>query len=221
MNARLLLAGALFAWLRPLEGTGVCQTVQGEVLTAHDAGGSIFMAYNVSDGEAGTVRLIRMTPEGAILWAREHKSPFQDAVFSAALDSKSNLLLAGERKDAGKRRFLLLKIRPDGEKAWEASDSRFDCTALKLIVDGSDEATVAGICRVDGLFPARLIRFGSDGSLHWAQEYDGGGRNYVRSLSGFRGDLALTVETVGAARGRGANVLSVLVFDSAGQRVNP
>ena len=221
MNARILLVGALLAWARALEGTGACQTVQGDVLTAHDSGGSIFMAYNVSNGEANAVRMIRMTSAGAILWSRELKSGFQDGVFSAVMDSRRNLLLAGERREPGGRRFLLLKIRPDGEKAWEATDSRHDCTALRMVVDDFDAVAVAGICRADGLHPARLIKFTADGSLLWAQEYDGGGRNYVRSLNGFRGDLALTVETVADGSGRPSDTIKVLVYSPSGQRVTP
>lgn len=197
------------------------QVVEGDVITAHDRKGNIYTVYNTVEGRTGSVRILRLSAEGTVLWSLRRPSMDFERIYAAAMDSKGDLYLAGVRRHEARKRILLLKYRSTGRLLWEAVDARHECTALEIVVDDDDSPTLAGVCRAEGTHPARLLKFGRNGSALWQTEFDGGGRNYVRDLNSLRGDIALTVETVAGAFREASNTIQVLVYNKAGQKVTP
>lgn len=193
----------------------------GDVLTAHDGRGNISTVYNLFDGRSHSIQVARLDLAGVTRWNVQHLDGLYEKAYAAGMDLKGNLFVAGVRKYYGRAYFLLLKFAENGYLAFETVDNQHDCTASDLALDRDGNAVVAGLCRrSDYYHPARVAKFRDDGTLLWAQEYDGGGRNYVRGLQvDYHGHVSVTVETVYGNYRDGSYSTRTILYDPDGRQL--
>lgn len=212
---RLLLPAALLCASGISRASG-----DGDVITANDGQGNISAVYNLFDGQTHYIRITRMTAEGGLLWSAQHSNAPYEKAYAAAMDGLGNLFVAGVRKVYGNKYFLVLKYDEHGYAAREIPGDANDCTAVKVATDRQNNVAVAGVCRFGSQNPARIYFYDNDGGLLWAQEWDGGGRNYVRGLQiDFQGNVSLTVESILGDYRSGSYETRIIVYDRDGQRI--
>ena len=222
----------MFAMLSPLllilcaalsPGTAVAfHGAQGgeDVITATGRRGHIVSIYNLFDGRSHQIQVTRLGPNGSVFWSYQHYDGYVEKAYAAAVDSKGNTFIAGVRRHNDSKYFLLLKYDENGYLANEIMDDRYDCTAVGVQVDGEDNVSVSGVCRSGQSYPARLLRYNNDGGLLWLDEYDGGGRNYVRGMSvDHEGGVSLSVETVYGDYRDGSFATRTVTYDKYGRRL--
>jgi len=192
-----------------------------DVITATGPKGHIASIYNLFDGRNHSIQVSRLAPNGAVHWTQQHYDGHYEKAYAAAIDSEGNIFIAGVRRYSGGKFFLLLKFDENGYLETELVDDQYDCTAIQIAVDPEDNVAVSGICRYGQSFPARLLRYSNNGGLLWFDEYDGGGRNYVRGMNvDFAGNVSLTVETVFGDYRDGSFVTRTVVYDKDGRRID-
>ena len=192
-----------------------------DVITATGRKGHIASIYNLFDGRSHSIQVSRLAPNGAVHWSQQHYDGNYEKAYAAAIDSKGNIFIAGVRRYSGGKFFLLLKFDENGYLETEIVDDQYDCTAINIAVDPEDNVAIAGVCRYGQNFPARLLRYSNDGGLLWFDEYDGGGRNYVRGMNlDYAGNVAMTVETVFGDYRDGSFVTRTVVYDKQGRRID-
>ncbi|HVE15057.1 MAG TPA: hypothetical protein VNI01_16805 [Elusimicrobiota bacterium] len=190
----------------------------GDVLTAHDGRGNIGTAYNQFDGRSYSIWITRMTSTGYVVWTYQHSDGYVEKAYSTTMDQNGNLFVAGLRTIQREKHFLLIKYADNGYLAWEASDDRSDCTATTVAVDQEGGVAVAGVCRSGGAYPARIVKYSAEGGRLWSQEYDNGGRNYVRGLQvDYQGNFSMSVETVAGDYRDGSYATRSVTYGPTGQ----
>ena len=190
------------------------------MLTAHDNKGNIATIYNRFDGQSHSIQITRLTAQGYTLWNSVHSDNYYEKAYSSAMDSAGSLFLAGVRDSQKEKRFLLMKYDENGALVWENIDNAVSCTATTMALDREGNAVVAGVCRYWNSYPARIVKFNNDGAQLWSQDYDGGGRNYVRGLQvDYQGNISVTVETVYGNYRDGSYVTRTPVYDPAGAQL--
>lgn len=192
-----------------------------DVLTATGRNGHIATVYNLFDGRNHSIQVSRLAPNGAVYWSQQHYDGHYEKAYAAAIDGRGNIFIAGVRRYGGGKFFLLLKFTENGYLETELVDDQYDCTAVNIAIDPEDNVAVAGVCRYGRNFPARLLRYSNDGGLLWFDEYDGGGRNYVRGMNlDYAGSVSMTVETVFGDYRDGSFVTRTVVYDKEGRRID-
>jgi hypothetical protein len=188
---------------------------EGEVLSASDGRGNMATVYNLFDGQRHSIQVTRLAANGALLWSYPHSSGYADKAYAVVMDAKANIFVVGVR------RYERQKSGENGSLAQEYMDNRNDCTALMVAAGGVDSrVSAAGTCRMGTEFPARVLGFDNNGRQLWYDEYDGGGRNYVRDLQvDYAGNTTVTVETVFGDYRDGSYTTRAVVYDMYGRRV--
>ncbi|MFC1679238.1 hypothetical protein ACFL2T_03395 [Elusimicrobiota bacterium] len=192
-----------------------------DVITARDARGDAITAYNLYDGHSHGIKVTRSNARGGVLWSQKHSENLYEKAYDAALDSSGNAYIAGVRKLYERKFFLLIKFTRNGHEEWSRADDQYDCTAVGVVVDGQNDILVAGVCRHGPHnHPARLVKYNADGARLWAQEYDGGGRNYVRGLHfDGEGNLSLSIETIFGNYRDGSYETRTVLYDRDGRQL--
>ena len=169
----------------------------GDVLTAHDKRGNITTVYNLFDGREHAIQVTRLGPTGQVQWTQEHRDGLYEKAYATVMDSQGNLFIAGVRREYRQKQFLILKYDERGYLLAERVDDRFDCTAVSIGVDPDDNLTVSGVCRDGYNYPARTVGYDNDLARRWSDDYDGGGRNYLKGMIvDYQGSVSITVESV-------------------------
>ena len=213
-----LLAGGLL--LLPLYGFYGSSDEGGDVLSAHDSRGNIGTVYNLFDGRDHSIQISRLAPNGYVHWTYQHQDGFYEKAYAAGMDADGNLFIAGERRAHGAKYILILKYDPNGHLIGETIDDAYDCSGVSMGVDREWGVTVAGVCRYGQTHPARVLRYDGDLRLLWVDEYDGGGRNYVKGLSvDYQGGSSVTVETVYGNYRDGSFMTRTVMYDPDGRRI--
>ena len=190
-----------------------------DVLTTHDQRGNIMTVYNLFDGRDHAIQITRLGPAGQVQWKQEHRDGINEKAYATVMDSKGNLFIAGVRREYKQKQFLILKYDERGYLIAERVDDHFNCTAVSIGVDPDDNVTVSGVCRDGYNYPARTIGYDNDLGLRWSDDYDGGGRNYLRGMIvDYEGNVAITVETVYGNYRSGSFATHTIVYDKRGVR---
>lgn len=215
MLTRLPLLLILAAALAHAQADG-----DGDVLSAHDGRGNIITAFNQFDGRTHSIQVNRLTAQGYSLWTDEHSDGYDEKAYAAAMDTAGGSYIAGVRTVDRQKYFLVLKYSENGGLAWETTDTSSNCTATSLGTDREDDVVAAGVCRSGSYFPARVVKFNTNGAFMWAQEYDGGGRNYIRGFQiDYTGNISVTVETVFGNYRDGSYVTRTILYSPTGQQL--
>jgi hypothetical protein len=188
-----------------------------DVLTTHDNRGNISTVYNLFDGANHAIQITRLNAHGGIVWNYQHADGMREKAIAAAMDNEGSLYISGERRQYRHKYLLTMKYDENGYMLWEHADDIFDCTSTGVAVDRKGDVLVAGMCRNGSAFPVRILKYGADGSFHWSQEYDGGGRNYVRELQvDFDNNFKLTIESVYGNYRDGSYQTRFVTFNESG-----
>jgi len=214
----LILPVALAAAL--LLPSAWAQQDSGDAISTHDGRGNFSTVYNLFDGQRYGIQVTRMTSSGYVQWTQQHSDGLIEKAHAAAMDGDGGLFIAGVRRHQDRKFMLLLKYDKNGWLSQEWADPNSDCAALAAGVDPTGNVTVAGTCKYENASPARVLHFNNDGALLWADDYDGGGRNYVRDLQvDVQGNISLTVETVSGNMRDGSYGTHVIVYNDVGQKI--
>lgn len=193
---------------------------EGDVLTAHDRQGNIATAFNQFDGRSYSIQVNRLTAQGYSVWTDLHSDGYNEKVYAAAMDTVGGIYLAGVRTVDRQKNFLIIKYGNNGGVEWETTDNASNCTATSLDVDRDGDVVSAGVCRSGDSFPVRVVKYANNGGYRWSQEYDGGGRNYLRGFQiDYAGNISLTVETVFGNYRDGSYVTRTVIYSPAGQQL--
>ncbi len=191
----------------------------GDVLTSHDKRGNITTVYNLFDGRQHAIQVTRLGPSGQVQWQQEHRDGINEKAYATVMDSEGNLFIAGVRREYRNKQFLILKYDERGYLVAEKVDDHFDCTAVSIGVDLDDNVTVSGVCRAGSNYPTRTIGYDNALSLRWADDYDGGGRNYLKGMMvDYQGNVSITVESVYGDYRSGSFSTHTVVYDKRGVR---
>ena len=192
----------------------------GDVLTAHDRLGNIATAFNQFDGRSHSIQVNRLTAQGYSVWTDQHADGYTEKAYAAAMDAVGGIYLAGVRIVDRQKYFLLIKYGENGNIEWETTDNASNCTATSLDVDRDGDVVAAGVCRSGNSFPARVVKYAGNGGFRWSQEYDGGGRNYLRGFQlDYAGNISVTVETVFGNYRDGSYVTRTIIYSPTGQQL--
>lgn len=194
--------------------------IDGDTISAHDGRGNVSAVYNQFDGRNHSIVVSRTGAGGGQQWSIQHYDGHQEKAYSAVMDSESALYIVGMRRWNNRRGFLTIKLDQWGRLEWEQMDDWSSCSAVTVATDGENNVHVAGVCNANDAYPARVVKYSPQGSQLWAHNYDGGGRNYVKSLQvDFRGDLNMVVESVQGGYAQGAYTIRTVVLDKWGRQL--
>lgn len=192
----------------------------GDVISTHDRRGNISTVYNLFDGYNHSIQVTRLNADGTVQWTDRHADGMVEKAYAAAMDDNAGLFVVGMRRLYKQKFFVTLKYAENGYLEREVADDQAGCTAVGVAVDRDQNVVVAGACRYGTSFPARIVKYDNDLGLLWSQEFDGGGRNYVRGLSiDYQNNILLTVETVYGNYRDGSYETRTAVFDSNGRNL--
>lgn len=177
--------------------TRLADTPALEVLcvAATDASGAFYLAGAIEDGSPGAGRtdvfVAKYDRDGNKLWFREFGSApgvfGDDITTSIAVDPLGGVYVAGYTSGSmdgtanqGGRDLFVVKLDGDGNRLWSRQfGTEFHDFANSLAADPEGGVYVAGgrdhpDLRFGPYGDALLIRYGSDGTLLWARQLDGG-----------------------------------------------
>lgn len=178
--------------------------------------GNLVTVSNRPNGTSSTLQLTSINRYGNVNWDRSHSDGYLERATSFFIDASGSLVMAGVRVWNSVNYIWVMKYSNSGQLLWERADVKAGCTAFDIVANAAGDLWIAGSC-IDGQsYPVRLLHYDQNGGLRWAQDYNEGGRNYVRNLSlDFIGRTSMTVEVIG---GFGRNARTV-VYDGYGSRV--
>jgi hypothetical protein len=177
--------------------TRLADTPALEVLcvAATDASGAFYLAGAIEDGSPGAGRsdvfVAKYDRDGNKLWIREFGSApgvfGDDITTSIAVDPLGGVYVAGYTSGSidgtanqGGRDLFVVKLDGDGNRLWSRQfGTEFHDFGNSLAADPEGGVYVAGArdhpdLRFGPYGDALLIRYGSDGTLLWARQLDGG-----------------------------------------------
>ncbi len=238
-------------FLAKYNDSGTLQWVQQQGTTSDDAayaiaidsGDKIFitghtegqLASTASSGERD-IFVMQWNTAGALQWVKQFGSDQDDYARGIATDSSGNVLVAGYSygkfvsTNQGRSDIVLLKLDSSGGLVWQrqlASDKKDMGKAV--VVDGNDDIFVGGLtegsmnCKYNrGFSDVLLIRYNSDGTWQWTEQYGSVGLDYGKSLVlDGSNNLLFSGWTNGNIDGNfseGNNDLLVLKYNQSGAR---
>jgi hypothetical protein len=210
-----LLTGALL-YLHALD----LQQQSAGLLSVVTPAGNAITVSNRFDGTNFFVQITNFDKSGATVWNVSHYDSFQETANGLFVDAGGNVYVGGFRIANGTRYFWVLKLSSKGQIQWERVDSYQQCTGVSVSANAKGDAWIAGSCDNGGAHPARLLHYDAFGAYAWAQNYDGGGRNYVRGLStDFLDRATVTVEVQQGNYGSGLSKIQTIVYDGQGYKL--
>lgn len=143
---------------------------------------------------------IKYAPDGTTLWEKRFDGwgHVDDQAYAIAVDSAGNVYATGKSASTviTNYDFATVKYDANGNELWNRRYDRFDDSASALAVDGSGNVYVTGTSlfmdwpwSFNG-YDYLTVKYGSDGSLHWAKTYNGTG-------SGTDAAVAVSVDSGG------------------------
>ena len=216
MVARLILFLALLAAASP----GVARDYDAafdNLSNISDRRGNYISVSNRMAGNSSQVRLTSLNRYGNSNWDITHDDGYTERATSFHIDGSGALVVAGVRLVQGINYVWLMKYSSIGQSYWERADTMAGCAAFDIISNQNGDAWVAASCSEGQSAPVRLLHYNGSGYLLWAQNYDEGGRNYVRNLSlDFMSRVSMTIEI---DKGYGARGARTVVYDANGSRL--
>ena len=196
------------------------QTGGAGVLTLPLRSGGTVSVSNRYDGRGYSVWITEYDRFGSTLWNVPHSDIAQENAVTAAADLNGAVYVAGFRFASGAKYLWTMKISPMGVIQWERVDAYPGCTAFNVAYNGAGDVWTAGSCVGDREKPMRLAHYDTDGNFLWAQNYDAGGRNYVRTLTLDLLDRATVgIEVYTGSYSSGSSSVKTAVFDKTGYRM--
>lgn len=182
-----------------------------------DRRGNLISVSNRAAGASSQVRLTSVNRYGAYNWDVYHNDGIMERATSFYIDGSGAPVTAGVRLWQGANYVWLIKHSAFGQFIWENADTVPGCMAFDIVANQRGDVWVAASC-IDGQsYPVRLLHYSYTGSLLWAQNYNEGGRNYVRNLSvDFMSRVSLTLEI---DNGNITRYARTLVYDNYGTRL--
>lgn len=182
-----------------------------------DRRGNFISISNRMAGNGSQVRVTSLNRYGNINWDVSHDDGNIERATSFFIDGSGAIVVAGVRLRQGINYVWLLKYSTYGQFLWENADTMPGCAAFDIVANPSGDIWVAATC-VDGQnYPVRIMHYGSNGNLRWAQNYSEGARNYVRNLNlDFMSRVSLTLEIDNGSSSRNARTI---VYDTYGTRL--
>jgi len=180
--------------------------------------------------------LIKMDPEGNVLWQKQFGSPSDDIVYSIAVDNSDNIYLSGYtggsldgNKYSGGWDAFLAKFDPDGKKLWlnQIGTSSWD-EAWAVAVDSEGNPYVAGYTGGElggsqhGAMDSFIAKYDPSGNQKFIKQFGTLGNDYLRSAVISGKDICLSGYTDGAFSGyknSGSDDIFVTCFSSKGARL--
>lgn len=192
----------------------------GGLTTVYDPSGNAITVANRYDGERYFVDVVSANRDGSNNWTQTHSDASLERVNTFATDINGNVYVAGVRLINGEKHLWIMKYSVDGVLQWEQADDYRGCTAFTIAVTDTHGAWVGGSCANSDGHPVRVAHYSGAGDYVWGQQYDGGGRNYLRSLSvDFGGRVSAAVEVARGNLGDGNSFASTVVYDRNGVQV--
>lgn len=119
---------------------------------------------------------IKYSPNGNILWTREHDSGIDDAAYGVAVDSFNNIIVTGSANN----NYYTIKYSPNGDVVWTREhDSGSTDEAYGVAVDSFNNIIVTG--RSNNNY--YTIKYGPNGNKIWGVEYNGGSHDYGQGVA--------------------------------------
>ncbi|MBI3551425.1 MAG: hypothetical protein HY077_02805 [Elusimicrobia bacterium] len=185
--------------------------------TVYDRAGNAINVANRTEEGRYLIDVANSDRLGGLHWSQVHGDTSPERASTFNVDSAGNVYIAGTRLAQGVKRMLLLKYSASGVLLWEQADDFRGCTAFNLTVTDNRGTWVGGSCATDSGYPVRVVHYSAGGDLLWGQQFDGGGRNYLRGLSvDFGGRAAAAVEVARGSLGGGNSFISTVVYDKGG-----
>jgi hypothetical protein len=140
--------------------------------------------------------LVKLSPEGDLVWARTWGESGKDWGRAVAVDGVGDILLlaeftlgvdfgGGPLDNPGNRSLALVKLTPDGDHVWSRSHgNELDSLGIGIAVDPAGNVLVTGAFdethsfggephRARGRSDAFVARYGPDGSYLWSRAWGG------------------------------------------------
>jgi len=188
--------------------------------TVYDQAGNAINVANRSEDGRAFIEITDADRSGGLHWSQLHADTNPERASTFNVDSAGNVYIAGTRLTQGGKRMLLMKYSASGALLWEQADEFRGCSALNLTVSEGRGAWIGGSCATDTGSPVRVVHYSAGGDLLWGQQYDGGGRNYLRGLAvDFGGRTAAAVEVASGSLGGGNSFIQTVVYDKGGSQL--
>ena len=154
---------------------------------AIDSSGNIIVAgYTASSGSGGNVVLIaKYNSSGTLQWQKTLGGTGNEIVYSFAIDSSDNIIVAGYIDDStGSIDILIAKYNSSGSLLWQktligtGSDN-----AQSVAIDSLDNIIVAGYITYSNSNDFLIAKYNSSGSLLWQKALGGRGNDQAYSVA--------------------------------------
>jgi len=208
----LLSQGAVNLFGEALGGTGwdVCRAI----VQAPD-GGFAIAGDAASFGPGGDFLLIKLTPTGAIQWARNYGGSSSDVCFSMILTADSGFALVGRTMSygAGSADALIVKVSSTGTLEWARTigGTSYDYgEAITQTADGGYAVTGVTQSAGGGSYDMFAAKLSSVGALEWARTFGGTDEDWGRAIvQTLDGGYAVSGYTFSFAAGGNTDLLLV------------
>ncbi|MEK7390112.1 MAG: hypothetical protein AAB036_10485 [Elusimicrobiota bacterium] len=182
-----------------------------------DRRGNVIAVSNRATANSSQIRLTSINRYGNFNYDVYHTDAAMERATSFFVDGAGAPVVAGVRLWQGFNYIWVMKYSTHGQFLWENADTQAGCAAFDIVTNLTGDIWVAASCIEDQRFPVRLLHYNYAGNLVWAQNYNEGGRNYVRNLTvDFMNRVSLTMEV---DNGSGNRYPRTLVFDRYGTRL--
>lgn len=178
---------------------GMTADAAGNIYIAGSTGGELQPGAGAGGQDAFVVRL---TPEGKVVWMRQFGSSADDLARGVALGADGSVYVMGETRGTlpggtseGGQDTFVARLSGSGELTWaDQLGDEFDDVAGGIAVDGAGHVSAAGSVGTNDLanYDGFLAQFDTAGHPLWAKTYTTGGQSYVTGLA-VRGDMVVLV----------------------------
>jgi hypothetical protein len=194
--------------------------VQVAPLLVYDKLGNTISVSNRLQGDAPFIQLTSFGRSGGMNWQQSHFDNYHELATAAAADANGNIYVAGTRFASAGKVFWAIKYSSAGDLIWEIADVAVDCVAVSVVANDRGESWLGGSCAIQDGYPARLLHYGADGGQIWAQNYVGGVRNYVKTMSyDYLGRLSVSVLVTQGNYVEGPSNVRTVVYDTQGSEL--
>jgi len=218
-HSRAIGAGESDLWLMRLSGSGETlfelslggpQNDRVEAMVPVPDGGVVIAGFTASEGAGGRdIWLLRILPEGEVLWSRTFGGAGHDEAFDLVALGNGGFALTGHVWGGAAAAYDLAVLRVDaaGETIWQRTldRARFEAgTALAALDDGG--LVVVGTTSVAGLRDTDLwvLRLDAEGTVRWQRRFGGArGEQPSAVVAASAGGIVVAAETFSMGAGGG------------------
>lgn len=152
--------------------------VSGQLMkTKADNSGNIYTAFDTySANSPGLIVLVKYSSSGKELWRANYggTSNFPPSFFDMGLDNSGNIYITGIN-DGNQKNLIILKYNPSGNLLWTKlynSSQPGHIEPYTMAVDVNNNIIITGYIQRNNNANVLIVKYDSDGSLLWANEYD-------------------------------------------------